>query len=101
MRLILRTPALEAHTTLRYIQWRAVISAYVARRTGGAPDGVFPQTVGNVSLAIALTAYAAWLDRPGSSLPELLDESMGALRDYAGCGVGWRSPCMTLSASAR
>ena len=82
MRLILETPALQAHSVLRYAQWRAVIAEYVARRTGLEPDDLLPSVVGQVSLALALTAYEQWLRRPGSSISKLLDEAMNALGQY-------------------
>jgi hypothetical protein len=59
-----------------------VIAAYVARRRDLPVDDLFPQTVAQVSLALALTAYDAWLDHPDASLAALLDDAMGALRDY-------------------
>ena len=34
MRLILETPALQAHSALRYAEWRQVIADYVAERLG-------------------------------------------------------------------
>ena len=37
MELILRVPALLAHSTLRLASWRAVIAEFVAERTGLAP----------------------------------------------------------------
>jgi mycofactocin system transcriptional regulator len=82
MRLILRTPALQAHSVLRYASWRAVIADYVAKRTGGVPGDLLPQTVGHVSLALALTAYDRWLDRPSVGLREVLDGCMRELRGY-------------------
>jgi mycofactocin system transcriptional regulator len=82
MRLILRTPALQAHSVLRYADWRAVISDYVALRTGQHPMDLFPQVVGQVSLALALTAYAAWLDHPETQLAQLLEDSMSCLHTY-------------------
>jgi len=82
MRLILHTPALQAHSVLRYANWRAVIAEYVARRSGLEARDLLPQTVGQVSLALALTAYDAWLVDPGASLERLLDESMASLRSY-------------------
>jgi len=82
MRLILRTPALQAHSVLRYADWRAVISEHVAQRTGGQPRDLFPQVVGQVSLALALTAYASWLDDPQAQLADVLQESMDCLRTY-------------------
>jgi len=79
MRLILQTPTLQAHSVLRYSEWRMVIADYVAGRLGLEPDDLLPRTVGQVSLALALTAYELWLESPRSSLPELLDAAMAAL----------------------
>jgi len=84
MRLILQTPALQAHSVLRYAQWRQVIAEYVARRLALRPADVLPQTVGHVSLGLALSAYTAWLDDPERPLPELLDLSLRELRGYLG-----------------
>ncbi|MGV9678484.1 mycofactocin system transcriptional regulator [Nocardia sp. NPDC003482] len=82
MRLILTTPALQAHSVLRYQQWRAVIAAFVARRFGVAVDDLLPRTAGHVALALALSAYEQWLDDPGASLEGLLGAALGALRGY-------------------
>ena len=82
MRLILMTPALRAHSVLRYAEWRAVIAQYVARRLGLDQGELVPSLVAQVSLALALTAYEQWLLSPGSSLRELLDSAMAALADY-------------------
>jgi TetR/AcrR family transcriptional regulator, regulator of mycofactocin system len=84
MRLILQTPALQAHSVLRYAQWRQVIAEYVANRLALQPVDVLPQTVGHVSLGLALSAYTAWLDDPARPLPELLDLSLRELRGYLG-----------------
>lgn len=82
MRLILQTPALQAHSALRYQDWRRVIAEHVAQRTGTTPEGVRAQTVAHVSLAIALTAYDIWLADPSTSLPAVLDEAMASLIDH-------------------
>jgi TetR/AcrR family transcriptional regulator, regulator of mycofactocin system len=82
MRLILRTPALQAHSVLRYAQWRQVIAEYVGHRRRVASDDILPRTVGQVSLALALTAYEQWLEDPTASLQTLLDQCMRQLRDY-------------------
>jgi len=62
MRLILETPALQAHSVLRYAEWRSVIADYVASRLGVDADDLVPQLVAHASLAMALTAYQQWLD---------------------------------------
>ncbi len=82
MRLILETPALMAHSVLRYTEWRAVIAEYVAGRTGARPSDLLPQTVAQVSLALAITAYEAWLADPEADLAELIDTAMSELQGY-------------------
>lgn len=82
MRLILQTPVLQAHSVLRYGEWRAVIAEYVAERSGLDADELMPRMVGRVALALALAAYEQWLESPHASLPNLLDEAMTSLADY-------------------
>lgn len=82
MRLILGTPALQAHSTLRYVEWRTVVAEFVARRRGVPVGDLGVQTIANASLSIAMSAYEAWLDDPGTPLAELLDEAMARLRGY-------------------
>ena len=82
MGLILTTPTLQAHSVLRYAQWREVIADHVAARTGHDVGSLLPITVGHVSLALALSAYDYWLAHPGTDLLAHLDEAMGDLRDH-------------------
>ncbi|RNM12247.1 mycofactocin system transcriptional regulator [Nocardioides pocheonensis] len=87
MRLILETPALQAHSVLRYAEWRTVIAEYVARRLGLEPDELVPSVVAQVSLALALTAYEQWLRLPEASLRELLGRAMLSLRVHLGVDI--------------
>lgn len=82
MRLILETPTLQAHSVLRYSQWRAVIAEFVATRTGARASDLLPQTVGHVSLALALAAYEQWLVKPRAALAGILDDVMRGLVEY-------------------
>ena len=82
MGLILGTPALQAHSVLRYAQWRRVIAEYVADRRGLDASDLLPVTVGHVSLALALSAYEFWLAHDDADLLELVDSAMTGLRDY-------------------
>ena len=82
MRLILQTPALQAHSVLRYGEWRGVIAEYVAERKELEPDDLMPRVVGHVSLALALSAYEQWLAMPDTSLPNLLSAAMASLNNY-------------------
>jgi mycofactocin system transcriptional regulator len=82
MRLILTTPALQAHSAIKYAAWRRVIAEYVAGRLSIAADGPFPRLVGHVSLAVSVAAYEQWLDETGASLTDLLDEELASLKLY-------------------
>jgi mycofactocin system transcriptional regulator len=73
MSLVLHTPVLQAHSTLRYAGWRAVVAEHAASRLGLAVDDLEPQLVAHQALAAALVAYEQWLARPGSDLQALLD----------------------------
>jgi mycofactocin system transcriptional regulator len=84
MQLILTTPTLQAHSVLRYGEWRQVIAEYVALRLGLRPDDLLPRTVGQVSLALTLSAYTHWLDHPELTLHDLIDTAMNGLRSYLG-----------------
>lgn len=84
MTLILRTPALQAHSALRYAGWRRVIAEFVAARRGLSPDDTLPRVAGHVALALALSAYERWLDDGDATLAERLEEAMSALQTYLG-----------------
>lgn len=73
LRLILDTPALQAHSTLRYGAWRQVVADYAAARLGLPADGLVPQTMGHVSLGAASAAYERRLRGGQGELVDLLD----------------------------
>jgi mycofactocin system transcriptional regulator len=81
MGILLKTPELVAHSTVRYAAWRAVIAEFVARRLGLAPQDALPQAVSWACLGISLSAYEQWIDRPDADLLALIDESFRGLRD--------------------
>ena len=79
MALILRVPALQAHSTLRYAAWREVVAGYVGRRLDVAPDALLPQSVAHATLGACLAGYEQWLRAPHTELVPLLDEALRAL----------------------
>jgi mycofactocin system transcriptional regulator len=83
MELILTTPALQAHSVVRYEQWRGVVTQYAARRYGLEPSDLLPRTIGHVSLALSISAYEQWLLDPAADLTELLARTAVVLRTYA------------------
>jgi TetR/AcrR family transcriptional regulator, regulator of mycofactocin system len=85
MALILNTPALQAHSTHMYADWRSVIADFVAKRTGAAPEDMVPQLIAYGALAAAVAAYEQWLRDEAAELEPLLDRAMGELqRGFAG-----------------
>jgi len=79
MRLILGTPALQAHSTLRYAAWRQVIAEFIAERTGQRPDALAPRTLGYVALGVAVAAYEQWLETDDAGLSDIMDSAMRQL----------------------
>jgi TetR/AcrR family transcriptional regulator, regulator of mycofactocin system len=79
MALILRTPALQAHSTLRYAAWRDVVAEYVAYRAGKDRMSLVPQSVAYAFLGVAIAAYEQWLAREDSDLELLLDDALRLL----------------------
>lgn len=75
MRLITGVPALQAHSTLRYAEWRAVIAEFVADRLGCRPDDLVPQTVAHAALGTSMAAFLVWVDEPASDLVKNLREA--------------------------
>jgi mycofactocin system transcriptional regulator len=85
MELILRVPALFAHSTLRFTAWREVIAEFVAVRTGQRPGQLAPQAIAHAVLGVSVAAYEHWLDDPAADLGELLE---GAMRQLAEAFAG-------------
>jgi mycofactocin system transcriptional regulator len=79
MELILRVPALLAHSTLRFAAWRDVVAEFVAERAGLRPDGLAPQAIAHAVLGVAIAAYEQWLDDRDADLGSLLDSAMRQL----------------------
>ena len=79
MELILRVPALLAHSTLRFASWRDVVAEFVAERTGQRPDALAPQAIAHAVLGVAIAAYEQWLDDENAELGALLDTAMRQL----------------------
>jgi mycofactocin system transcriptional regulator len=79
MELILRVPALFAHSALRFTAWRQVVAEFAAMRTGHRPDELAPQAIAHAVLGVALAAYEHWLDDPSADIGTLLDAAMRQL----------------------
>jgi mycofactocin system transcriptional regulator len=85
MELILHVPALQAHSALRYGEWRQVVARHVAARLRLQPTSLRPQVSAAAALGAATSAYEQWLRQPtaGSArLATLLGQAMDALADW-------------------
>jgi TetR/AcrR family transcriptional regulator, regulator of mycofactocin system len=83
MALILGTPALQAHSTLRYAAWRQVIAEFAAERTGQPPTALAPRTIAHAALGVAIAAYEQWLETTPTTPTDpttLLDTAMRELQ---------------------
>jgi len=77
-------PALQAHSALRYAEWREVIAVWVARRVARHPGDLIPQTVAHAALGTSMAAFLVWVDDPISDLVANLEEA------YRLLGLGLR-----------
>jgi TetR/AcrR family transcriptional regulator, regulator of mycofactocin system len=95
MRLITGVPALQAHSALRYAEWREVIAAWVAARLGCGPADLIPQTVAHAALGSSMAAFLVWVDDPSSDLVANLEEAYRLLgRGLRVLGAGARGSGM-------
>jgi mycofactocin system transcriptional regulator len=79
MTLITRTPALQAHSALRYAEWRGVVAEWAARRLGAAVDDLVPQAIAGAALGTAMATFGRWVDHPDENLGERLDLAFRSL----------------------
>jgi mycofactocin system transcriptional regulator len=79
MTLITGTAALQAHSALRYAEWRGVVAAWVAGRRGEAPDDLLPRVIGYAALGSAMASFERWVASADEDLLELLDAAFVAL----------------------
>jgi mycofactocin system transcriptional regulator len=79
MSLILHVPALQAHSTLRYADWRNVVARFAARRLKQPAGALLPQLIGHLALGAAVTAYEQWLADESTDLRRLLKAAFGVL----------------------
>ncbi|WP_146362134.1 mycofactocin system transcriptional regulator [Arthrobacter yangruifuii] len=82
MELLLRVPALQAHSTLRYTAWRQVVARFAASRLGVPEGSLQPQAIAWALLGLCLAAYEQWLERPGAELTDILRESLALVTEF-------------------
>ena len=68
MTLITTVPALQAHSMVRYADWRHVVAEFVAERLGVDADDLIPLTVGHMALGASMSAFVRWVSHPDEDL---------------------------------
>jgi mycofactocin system transcriptional regulator len=84
LELILRVPALQAHSTLRYAAWRQVIAEFVSGQTGQPPDSLLPVTVGYAVQGLFVAACEQWLAGADTDLGRLIDAAVHGMASVFG-----------------
>ncbi len=79
MVLIGTVPTLVAHSAVRYQEWCDVVATFAARRLGGSPDDLGPQTVARAALGAAMAAFACWARSDDGDLVAEVDRAFRLL----------------------
>lgn len=72
MAVLLRTPALVAHSSLRYAAWRRVVAEFAAARLDVAADSMKAEAIAWACLGVSLAAYEHWLVDDTAVLTDLI-----------------------------
>ena len=79
MTLITTVPSLQAHSMLRYAEWRDVVAEFAAQRLGTAPGDLVPQAIGHAALGASMAAFEHWVTDPASDLEDNLRRTYALL----------------------
>jgi mycofactocin system transcriptional regulator len=79
MTLITGSASLQAHSALRYAEWRRVVAEWAATRCGEAPEDLRPRVLGFAALGSAMASFERWVASEDEDLLELLDAAFLAL----------------------
>lgn len=80
LRLLHDVPELQGHAASRYVAWQQVVAEQVARWTRDEIDALYPQLLGEVSIATMQAIYQVWLRDSASSLSSLINTGFDHLR---------------------
>lgn len=79
MTLITTVPALQAHSMLRYADWRNAVAELIAERTGRPADDLVALSVAGAALGTATAAFGRWVGHPEEDLEQCLDRAFELL----------------------
>jgi TetR/AcrR family transcriptional regulator, regulator of mycofactocin system len=79
MTLITGSAALQAHSALRYAEWRGVVAEWAAGRLGEGPDDLRPRVLGYAALGSAMASFERWVASEDEDPIALIDAAFLAL----------------------
>lgn len=79
MTLIVRNPALQGYSMVRYAAWRRVVAEFSAGRLGCRPDDLIPQAIAHAALGTTIAAFTRWVRTGDEELEYCLDEALRGL----------------------
>ncbi|MEV1025286.1 mycofactocin system transcriptional regulator [Streptomyces sp. NPDC050264] len=79
MELILRVPALQADSAVRFNAWREIITEFAAARAGVPVSALEPRLLGSLALATSVVSYEMWLEDDETDLSEVMETAFRRL----------------------
>jgi mycofactocin system transcriptional regulator len=79
MTMITGSAALQAHSALRFAEWRRVVAEWAAVRLDEAPEDLRPRVIGYAALGSAMASFERWVENEDEDLLSLLDAAFVAL----------------------
>ncbi|MFE1795888.1 MULTISPECIES: acyl-CoA-like ligand-binding transcription factor [unclassified Streptomyces] len=70
--LVLHEPAVQGSLARHQADWRAMVTAFVARRVGAEATDMLPMAVGSAALSGNLIAHEYWTAHPTEDLPTVM-----------------------------
>lgn len=80
MRLITTVSTIQAHSMLRYADWRQVIAEYAASRRGESVRDLIPQAIAHAALGASMSAFSHWVASETADLETNLRSAYTSLR---------------------
>lgn len=79
MKVLTQEPALQAHSAIRYRDWREAVAGFSAQRLGRDPADLIPQAIGHATLGVTLASFLSWVRQPPGDLAPHLDRALRLL----------------------
>lgn len=79
MKVLTQEPALQAHSAIRYRDWREAVAEFCAQRLDRDSADLIPQAIGHATLGVTLASFLSWVQQPPGDLAPHLDRALRLL----------------------